>query len=109
MWYPQIIKPGFIHSPITHLYKLLLKDLVEVDVARKFDSGQVVHTHGSPYVGGVEAHAERIELSIIGEYFVSLLGVVRRVQKLDFGVQLLSVSPQANLEVLGLRINHIRS
>jgi hypothetical protein len=59
-----------------------------------------VNSHSRRLVGCVEGNAKGVELSIVGENLISLLRIIRRIQELDLGVQLLTISPQANLELL---------
>ena len=60
--------------------------LVKVDVARELNRGQVDDAHRVARVDRVEAHAERVELTVVGEDLEGLLRVVRRVEQLDPGV-----------------------
>mmetsp|Transcript_33260 Transcript_33260/g.87508 ORF Transcript_33260/g.87508 Transcript_33260/m.87508 type:complete len:328 (+) Transcript_33260:156-1139(+) len=78
---------------------------VEVDVARELDRGEVDNAHRAALVGHVEAHAERVELAVVGEDLEGLLRVVGGVQELDAGVQLLAGRAQDNLQLLGRRVH----
>ena len=71
-----------------------------MDVARELHGGEVNDADRVSGVGGVEAHAERVELPVIGEHLKGLLGVVRAVQELDPSVQLPAVGVQDDLKLL---------
>ena len=73
-----------------------------MDVAWKLDGSEVDDADGVAGVGGPEANAERVEISIVGEDLEELLGVVRGTQQLDPGVQLSPVRLQHDLELLGI-------
>merc|ERR1719198_874382 len=67
--------------------KIVSLDLVEVDVAGELHGGEVDDADGVAGVGALEAHTQRVELTVVGEDLEGLLGVVGGVQQLPVGVQ----------------------
>ena len=71
-----------------------------MDIARELHRGEVHDADRVAGVNDVEADAETVQLSVVREDLVGLLRVVRGVQNLDAGVQLLAVRVQDNLELV---------
>merc|ERR1719198_417445 len=61
--------------------KIVSLDLVEVDVAGELHGGEVDDADGVAGVGALEAHTQRVELTVVGEDLEGLLGVVGGVQE----------------------------
>merc|ERR1719331_1250172 len=80
-------------------------DLVEVDVAGELHWGEVHDADGAAGVGDLEAHAQRVELAVVGEDLKGLLGVVGGVEELDPGVELSAVGVEDDLELLSVGVD----
>mmetsp|Transcript_32035 Transcript_32035/g.106041 ORF Transcript_32035/g.106041 Transcript_32035/m.106041 type:complete len:343 (-) Transcript_32035:30-1058(-) len=78
--------------------------LLDVDLARELHRRAVDNPDGRGRVGGVEGDAERVEVAIVGEDLVRLLGVVGPVEELDPRVELPPVRLEHNFDLLGGRV-----
>ena len=75
--------------------QLATSALQEMDVARELDRGEVDDAESAARVGDVEGHAQRVELAVVGEALVRLLGVVGRVEQLNARIELLNAPNNA--------------